>query len=234
MHASVPRPHPDAHYGQRIYSREVLALYDVAVLGLSNPWLWRCPTAHIAALYDRWTGARHLEVGVGTGYYLDRCHFPVPNPHITLLDLNVTALDAAAGRIARYRPTTVQADLLAPLPADLGAFDSIACTYVLHCLPGDLATKGSAVARLAAHLRPGGVLFGATLLRTEPSAPLAARGLAALYNRLRIFDNRRDTEAGLREVLTRPFEDVELRRHGSAALFVLRRPRLAATAQTVA
>jgi SAM-dependent methyltransferase len=220
-------PHP-AHFGQRIYGRQVLACYDVAVLGLSNPWLWHCPTGRIEALYDRWTGTRHLEVGVGTGYYLDRCHFPVPNPHITLLDLNPTALEAAAERIVRYRPRCVQADLLRPLPAGLGAFDSIACTYVLHCLPGDLAAKELVVAQLAACLRPGGALFGATLLRAERPAPLAARALAALYNRLRIFDNAHDTESALREVLGRHFEDVEVQRQGSAALFVLRRPRSAA------
>jgi hypothetical protein len=43
-------------------------------------------------------------------------------------------------------------------------FDSAALNYVLHCLPWPPVRKAAAVQNVAAVLKPGGVLFGATVL----------------------------------------------------------------------
>ena len=72
--------------GQAAYSSTVLRNYDWMVLGLSNRLLWRCPTAELRRLYDRNVSDRHLDVGVGTGYFLDKATWPVGNPAITLVD----------------------------------------------------------------------------------------------------------------------------------------------------
>jgi hypothetical protein len=56
--------------------------------GNCNHLLWRCPTASIRALYDRNAGARHLDVGVGTGYYVGRC--PIPRSHSSISILTVS------------------------------------------------------------------------------------------------------------------------------------------------
>jgi methylase of polypeptide subunit release factors len=101
--------------GQRVYTPRVLKLYDLWVLGVSNRWLWRCPTSELLALYDAHASANHVDVGVGTGFYLDRCRFPVARPRIALVDLNPDALAAAAARIARYAPACVRADVMAPI-----------------------------------------------------------------------------------------------------------------------
>src|SRR5215207_6158968 len=74
----------DVVAGQAIYNRATLAVYDVGVLGLSCRLLWRCPKAEMLAGYDRNVGARHLDLGVGTAYFLDRCRFPDPRPRVTL------------------------------------------------------------------------------------------------------------------------------------------------------
>jgi ubiquinone/menaquinone biosynthesis C-methylase UbiE len=68
--------------------------------------------------YNRHVGPRHLDMGVGTGWYLDRAAWPVARPEITLLDLNENSLSAAARRLARYAPETVQANVLEPLPLE--------------------------------------------------------------------------------------------------------------------
>ena len=54
-------------------------------------------------------GARHLDVGVGTGWFLDHCRWPVESPKITLLDLNENSLAVASKRIRRHAPATMQA-----------------------------------------------------------------------------------------------------------------------------
>ena len=85
----------------------VLRTYDWIVLGLSNRFLWRCPTAELLRLYDRKVSERHLDVGVGTGYFLHKAKWPVAKPVITLLDLNPNCLTTASRRIRRFTPQTV-------------------------------------------------------------------------------------------------------------------------------
>ena len=90
-----------AHAGQAIYSPATLALYDLVVLGVSNRFIWRCPTRGMLALYDRHVSDEHLDIGVGTGWYLDKCKFSSGRPELSLMDLNASSLAAAACRIAR-------------------------------------------------------------------------------------------------------------------------------------
>jgi ubiquinone/menaquinone biosynthesis C-methylase UbiE len=123
--------------GQAIYNPFVLATYDVLVLSVSCRLAWRCPKAEMLAQYDRNVGQRHLEIGVGSGYFLDRCQLRDPQPQLTLLDLNPTVLRVSAARLSRYRPTSVQANALQPLPVPAGHFDSVGMNFLLHCLPGD-------------------------------------------------------------------------------------------------
>lgn len=59
------------HAGQAVYSSINLKLYDLIVLGISNRFIWRCPTRDILALYDTHVTDDHLDVGVGTGWYLE-------------------------------------------------------------------------------------------------------------------------------------------------------------------
>ncbi len=57
-------------------------------IGFNSTVLWRCPKARLIDLYNKHASARHLDIGVRTGGLLDACHFPVPSPAITLMDLN--------------------------------------------------------------------------------------------------------------------------------------------------
>src|SRR5213083_2895267 len=90
--------------GQAVYTKSMLVVYDLLVLGFSNRLVWRCPSKHILALYDRYVTANHLDVGVGTGYFLDRCRFPKDRPRVALMDVNSNCLEVASRRIARYDP----------------------------------------------------------------------------------------------------------------------------------
>lgn len=218
-----------AQAGAAVYSRTVLAAYDWFVLGFSNRVLWRCPTVEIAALYDRHLSANHLDVGVGSGYFLDRCKFPSAEPRLALMDLNATALEHCARRVARYRPLTVRHNVLTPLPRSGPRFDSIALGYLLHCLPGALPDKAVVFDHLAAVLAPGGVIFGSTLLQGDAPRSWPARRLMDVYNRKGIFSNREDDARGLRAALEQRFDDVQLQLHGCAALFAARGREVPAT-----
>jgi SAM-dependent methyltransferase len=203
-----------------VYTPLFLRVYDVMVLGASCRWVWRCRSSVMQAHYDEHVGARHCDVGVGTGYFLDRAGWPAP-PAITLVDLNANSLAATRRRIGRYEPETVQADVLQPLP-DLphGPFDSVGVNFLLHCLPGELPAKASTVFdHLAPHLAPGGVAFGATILAGGVRRPLRARALMAAYNRKGILHNRHDGLDGLTEALAVSFASHSVRVVGCVALF---------------
>ncbi len=213
----------DVEAGQAVYTPLTLRLYDLVVLGFSNRFLWRCPTSLLRAHYDAHVGACHLDVGVGTGYFLDRARWPVDAPRITLLDLNAHSLAAAARRIGRYRPETVQADCLAPWPV-AGQFDSVGLGYLLHCLPGRIPEKAVVLDHAAAALADGGTVFGATILQGDAPRSGAAQRLMNLYNRKGIFSNAGDTFADLRAALEARFSEVTLTRSGAVALFAARSP----------
>lgn len=207
--------------GQAVYSPMVLRAYDWFVLGISNCFLWRCPTAELRQLYDRNVSGRHLDIGVGTGYFLDKARWPVRNPAITLLDLNPNCLAMASRRIRRYAPQTVLANVLAPLPR-LESFQSVGLCYLLHCLPGTMAEKSMVFDHLTPRLASGARVFGATIVQGDAPRSRAAQALMDLYNRKGIFSNADDSVAALDLELRRRFRDVEIALKGAVALFEAR------------
>jgi SAM-dependent methyltransferase len=217
----------DVIAGQAVYTRRKLALYDIAVLGGVNRWVWRCPTATLRRLYDSHITARHLDVGVGTGYFLDHATWPDPSPSVTLVDLNVDALNAAAARIHRLGPRTARRNILEPTDDLPGApFSSVGLNYLFHCLPGPIEEKARRVFDgLVGVLAPDAVVFGATILAAGPSTPRRARALLALLNRRGIFHNTRDHPDGLDRALGETFAEHRVERVGAVAVFMARTPR---------
>lgn len=207
------------HRGQAVYSPLVLACYDVLVLGFSNHVLWRCPTSRLRSLYDRNVRDRHLDIGVGTGYFLTHSKWPTAEPEITLLDLNENSLAAAAQRIVRYAPKSITANALEPLPLT-PSFSSIGACYLLHCLPGPMREKAPRLFQNIANIAvPGARVFGATILQGEAPRSWPAQKLMDFYNAKGIFSNKEDTLADLAEALDAAFTDVKLERIGAVGVF---------------
>ena len=207
--------------GAAVYSKRVLSIYDLYVLGFSNAFVWRCPSRLILQFYNEHISGKHLDVGVGTGYFLDKCHFPVPNPTIALLDLNENSLQATAARLRRYRPTTHQANVLEPLSIEPAGFDSIALNYLLHCLPGTILSKGTVFNNLKPLLNSqGGVIFGTTILGEGVEQNFLAHTLMRIYNEKGIFGNVNDNASDLERVLKANFADYSIRIIGCVAFFV--------------
>ncbi|MER0236677.1 class I SAM-dependent methyltransferase [Fulvimarina sp. MAC8] len=212
----------DTRPGQAVYNRATLAAYDAVVLGLSNHAIWKCPTRRIQALYDRHVSERHLDVGVGTGWYIGHLKTPPEALRLTLLDLNDKSLQAASRRLSRYQPRCVKADVLAPIDLGPERFASVSMTYLLHCLPGDLPAKSRCFDAVIPYLEPGGTLFGATLLSQGIERSAAARALMGFYNRKGIFSNEADSLVDLDRELRQRFSDVAIEVVGCAALFSAR------------
>jgi len=217
-----------AYAGQSEYTRLLLNLYDPLVLGPIARFVWRCPTTGLVERYRRHIRGRHLDVGPGTGYFLERSGLPAGSS-VTILDPNRNVLRHVSRRLPQFDVTAAEADVLKPLPV-AGPFDSAALHLVIHCLPGPLARKAAAVANVAAILAPTGVLFGASVLGNSGRHTWAARRMLGAFNRQGGFDNLADSEEGLREILSASFDHVELETIGSIAIFAATNPRVSSTA----
>jgi len=215
----------DTSAGAAVYSPFVLKLYDAWVLGFSNSCAWRCPTRGVLLpFYREHLRQRHLDVGVGTGYYLAHAGFSAEQ-RIALLDLNETSLRTAAQRMGRPPQALYATDVMQPLTLpDAPVFDSIALFYLLHCLPGSMDEKARVFAHLKPYLAPDGVLYGATILGDAAGHNPLGRRLMEVYNRRGIFGNAGDTLQQLEASLRQHFAQVSVRQHGVVALFSAGQP----------
>lgn len=205
--------------GQAVYTKKTLAVYDLVVLGISNQFIWQCPTQQLVKHYNQMVSANHLDVGVGTGYFLDRCQFPSQKPRVALMDLNNNTLEFASQRIARYEPKVYCQNVLEPIDLAIEKFDSIGINYLLHCIPGTLEMKSVSFDYLKALMNPGAVLFGSTILQGGVSRNGFAKRLMTVYNKKGIFSNQDDNLQDLKSALNQRFRDVSVNVIGCVALF---------------
>jgi len=212
-----------SYKGQRGYNRFLLAIYDPWVLGFMARAVWRSPIPPAVERYRRLLGRRHLDVGPGTGYFLDKAG-PPAGTEITLLDPNPNVLAKASRRLAAMNPVAIEADAMKPLPVE-GRFDSAGLSYVLHCLRGPQEHKAVAIRHIADVLEPNGVLFGGTVLGLGERHTPQARAVLRAFNWAGDFDNLGDTAEGLRRILEASFETVEVDVVGSTANFEASGPR---------
>ena len=214
--------------GAALYNRAALAVYDTLVLRWSNGLVWGCPTERLLAHYDRHLSGRHLDIGPGTGWYLQNATYPTPKPEITLMDLNPATMEVTSRRLAEREiaATAHTGSILAPIDIEQGPFDSVAANFVMHCVPGAWQDKGVAFGHIADVTADDGVFFGSTILGRGVTHNLAGKVLSTIYNdAAHIFSNSQDDRGGLEAALEGAFEHVEVQVIGTVAVFAARGPR---------
>lgn len=208
----------DIKAGQAVYMPFTLKIYNLLVLYVSNYWIWRCPKRYQLNQYHHYVTANHLDIGVGTGYYLKNTPWLI-DTELSLMDLNSDCLHSTAQSMKWLHPKTYLADIFKPQEALHEQFDSISMNYLLHCLPGDMKVKRSVIENAIAMLKPKGVLFGATILSDLELQTFASIRLMAFYNKKQIFSNENDNRAALKEMLEKYLNDVDIKVMGCVALF---------------
>ena len=225
MTSTKPNSTPDPTAGASVYSIPLLRyLYDFFVTYISSTYIWRCPTISTQLpFFQSHVSANHLDIGVGSGYYLAKAQLPKDST-ITLCDLNSNSLATARKRIPRVKTVCMQHDVFGPLPTR-EKFGSISLMYLIHCLPGPPERKAAIFGHLKGNLREDGVLFGTTVLGKGVEHNWAGRTLLGLYNRRGIFGNMDDSADVFLRELKIHFEDVDARVEGRVLLFEARGPR---------
>ncbi len=205
-----------------LYTKPFLYLYDWIALGCDCRFVWNCPSRHLLKLYNDCITGNHLDIGVGAGYFMDRCRFPSPNPRLVLMDLNRNSLEMAGKRLSRYRPEAYQRNVLEPFNLDIPPFDSIGMMNLLHCLPGNMDTKSVAFKNALEVLKPGGILFGGTILNRKLKRNTMRTFTLKIVNRRGFMTNLEDTAEGLKASLEKYFTESEVWTIGAEALFRVR------------
>ena len=206
-----------AYRGQADYNELLLRLYDPLVLGPIVKYVWRAPAEFGVDMYRKHIRPNHLDVGPGTGYFIDHAGLPAGSK-VTILDPNPNVLRHVTRRLRDLDVTAVEADVLKPLPV-AGPFASAGMNAVIHCLPGPLERKAKAVANIAAVLAPGATFFGATVLGRSAKHTRLGRAFLTAFNRRGAFDNLDDTEDGIAEILRASFSQVTIETLGGLAVF---------------
>lgn len=184
-----------------------------------NNLVFKCPTHRIVEFFNRHISNIHLDVGVGTGYFLDNCKIPGDDPIIHLMDLNKNSLQKTSRRLKRYRPVMHQWNILEPITIQLPKFTSVSISNILHCLPGTMNMKETVFINLKKFLAKNGTLFGLTILGKGVEAGLLYNMFNTFYNWRRIFTNYNDDAQSLEEILKNNFSHYTLEVVGSVALF---------------
>jgi ubiquinone/menaquinone biosynthesis C-methylase UbiE len=211
----------DTYDGQKVYNPWVLRIYDFYVVFLSNKFVWGCSANKQLAQYKELISENHLDVGVGSGYYLSKTLNNNQSSHIkiTLMDLNQNSLHFAAKRIKNLDPKLIKTDIMQPLSSEITAqkYDSIGLNFLLHCLPGTMDDKSIVFKNIADLLEPNGNCFGSTIINDYKN--VKASKLANIYNKKGIFSNKQDTYQSLEQNLKQYFSNVKLKQIGSVVLF---------------
>jgi ubiquinone/menaquinone biosynthesis C-methylase UbiE len=223
------------HASARSYTPLALKLYNSVVLGFVASYGWRCPTRTVLLpFFKKYAGkTAHLDVGVGTGYYLIQSRQLLTQSKITLADLNPNTLNMATDRLVqsgcnKANIREIVHDAFAPLPVDLrGNQDAVSLFFLLHCLPGRLSDKAPKVFKhLSLALKSEGTLYGAMALGKPLPGWWIGRLCLKFFNGTKVLDNYNDAEEDLRRALDEYFEEYEVRIVGLVALFVGKKPRL--------
>ncbi|KAF4946647.1 hypothetical protein FGADI_11036 [Fusarium gaditjirri] len=211
----------------------LLPFYDILIHRISVPFIWRCSTKNILRpLFSNNFSRRHVDIGVGTGYFprraiKDTARDP-KDQHLALVDMSEYALVTARRRVLSKYPeaqvSCVQADAVLPLPESLRGqkFTSASLFLVIHHMSQPTASKVNAITNAKSLLTKDGVLVGCTVLgkqwektdqgyKVKSEEPLgrAATSLLGYCNRRGGFDNWHDDPNILTEALKAGFEEVE-------------------------
>ena len=151
----------DQYWNQRLQREFSLSGVGHSGVGLAfNGWAYRVRRAVLLrALRQQGlkiAGARILELGFGTGYYLDLWK-KLGAAHVTGFDITEIAVQAAREKFGAAGWRFAKADIGAPLPLGeaAGTFDLVTAFDVLFHLVEEQNWNG-ALDNLAAALKPGG------------------------------------------------------------------------------
>ncbi len=155
-----------------------------------NEWMYRIRgevfDRVVGELHAGTAGQRVLDVGPGTGFYVDR--WLARGARVTGVDLAPVVVSTLGARFqsARFLQADIGLPLAAPLAAELGQYDVVSAFDVLFHIVDD-ALYARALANIASLLTPGGLLIWSDNFIHRPTARVThqvSRSLAEITTAL--------------------------------------------------
>lgn len=115
---------------------------------------------------------RLIDLGCGTGGFLEAVKATWPGLDAVALDLSPAYLGAARTRLAAFPKLGFRQAAAEATGYDAGSFDIVCSVYLFHELPP--AARGAVAAEIARLLKPGGVYIHVDTLQYGDDAPLDA------------------------------------------------------------
>lgn len=189
-----------------------------------NPLIWKCNTEVLVDQYNSRVGARHIDLGPGTGWFLRR--FADRNPHrldsLLLVDENQASLNYACNVLSDLSPAQLKLDLSNTDSVNQlkdKKANSVSASYLLHCLPRGLRDSDAMLEAISQVIGSDGVLFGSVILPDLARCRIRSRFLCWFLNALGIFGNRADSVEELKVRLAKHFSRCDVRTVQCVALF---------------
>ncbi len=212
--------------GIRIYPKLLLPAYDQVALKWFGKFIWRCEAGHYVELYNNNVTCNHAEIGVGTGYCLDKSQLDPSQSRIALIDLQENCLHYASSRLARFKPETYKRNAYFPIDIGTQHFDSIAICGLLHCLPGEMQDKATVFDAIQSLVKPNTKVYGYTLVNKGVRNTWRSFMMFKLLRWLKILNNENDSPSSLLQELKKRFHHCEVKVIGCLAFFIAEKPIL--------
>jgi SAM-dependent methyltransferase len=195
--------------GRPIYTPLVLLIYDFWVLGVVNTFAWGCSTTrYLLPQFRANVRSNNLDVGVGTGYYLDKAQIP-HTTRLTLIDIEQEPLETAQRRSRRFDANLVIADILQPLSLN-EKFDSVSMYYLFHCISATMQEKCGVFSHIKYNMTADGVIHGANILgKGVAQDNWFGKWIRAFCLSRGLFHNGEDNAYEFEDALRRNFKKVE-------------------------
>jgi hypothetical protein len=91
---------------QQFFNKGSLFFYDFLLYGVISKYAWGSSIQRLDTHYKKYVRHNHLEVGVGTGFLLNRVVFDSAHPRLALMDLSRECLEKTKRKVTRYAPET--------------------------------------------------------------------------------------------------------------------------------
>ena len=192
-----------------------LFAYDYLVNDINCNFVWKCNQHKIIEHYDSNVTNNHVEIGPGTGFFLQNRQYNT----LQLIDINKDILVNANENLKENseKIQTYCHNIFSSSSLHINPSRSIGLTYVLHCVPGKIENN---LNDLIQNIQFNNyTLFGASVVNDSKETNMFAETELLWLNRLGIFNNENDTYSGLREYLEASGLEYNLRLEGYVAIF---------------
>ena len=206
---------------------------------IANDLIWGVSTDHIQKQYQNYMSDIHLDIGVGSGYFLKRttttAHSSEGQLHrtITLVDVNPRYLKECKASLESYT-TKVNCHAISIMGPGMQGFlprnhfESVGISLLFHHLPNtEKRSKWKALDNIIPLVKDDGVVFGSTIISgtdRQHKHRFLAKVLLVFNNAIGVFSNREDSLGTILANLNKRFLHVQYKVEGSVLLFEARKP----------